>query len=199
MIDIKIMAHPSRRKNVEKILIALSLPEKTVSWDDRKYGGDAMYTARKAWTQPIPDWCTHRLVLQDDIEVCDNFLEIAEKVADKYTNQIVSFFHCERYSENVRYVHTRMLWGCAVMIPANLVSSCWDYIEHIPEQPWYRNAQDILRHDDNCIVAWAVENQIPMINTVPSLVQHHGDDSLIGCKEKRIAQDFVKSPPITGW
>lgn len=199
MIDVRIMAHPSRQKNVERILSALSLPEDIVSWDDREHGGDAMYVARKAWTQPIPEGCTHRLVLQDDVDVCDNFLSIAEKVAQNNTNQIVSFFHCEKYPDDVRYIRTRMLWGCAVMMPVNHVILCWDYIEHIPEQPWYRYAGDILRHDDNCIVAYAVENQIPMINTVPSLVQHIGDDSLVGIKEKRISQDFVKSPPVVGW
>jgi hypothetical protein len=40
---------------------------------------------------------------------------------------------------------------------------------------------------------------VPIINTVPSLVQHIGDNSLVGCKEKRIAIDFVKSPPVLGW
>jgi hypothetical protein len=175
------------------------LPEEVVSWDDRKHGNDAMYVAKKAWTTPIPDGCTHRLVLQDDIEVCDNFLEIAEKVAEKHSKHIVSFFHCEKYPEDIRYVRTNMLWGCAIMIPSSLVPSCWDYIEHIPERFWYKYAKDVLRYDDNCILAWSVENQIPMINTVPSLVQHHGDISLVGCKEQRIAQDFKKSPPVIGW
>lgn len=193
------MAHPSRKKNVEQILTALSLPETVVYWDDRKYGGDAMYTAKKAWTSPIPCGCTHRLVIQDDIEVCDGFLEIAEKVAEKYTTQIVSFFHCEQYSNELRYVYTNMLWGCAIMMPIQQIIECWDYIEHIQERPWFKNAQDIIRYDDNCIVAWAAENQIPIINTVPSLVQHIGNDSLVGTKEIRIAQDFIKSPPLTGW
>lgn len=199
MIDIRIMAHPSRRKNVEQILTTLSMSEDIVVWDNRENGGDAMYAASKAWTQPLPNNCTHRLVLQDDVVVCDNFLEIAEQVAEKHTMQIVSFFHCEQYPNTVRYKHTNFLWGCAVMIPANLVPQCWEYINQIPSFHWYKHVKDIIKHDDDCIVAWAVENNIPMVNTVPSLVQHIGDDSLVGCKEKRIAQDFVKSPPLTGW
>ena len=199
MVDIRIMAHPSRHKNVERILSTLSLPLDVVSWDDRKCGGDAMYTAKKAWTSPIPNGCTHRLVLQDDIEVGDNFLEIIEMVAKKHPSQIVSLFHCEQYSNELQYVYTNMLWGCAIMMPLELTTQCWNYIEHIQERPWFKNAQDIILYDDNCIVAWAVESQIPIVNTIPSLVQHIGDNSLVGCKEKRIAKDFIKSPPIIGW
>lgn len=200
MIDIKIMAHPSRRENVMKILTALSLSDDIVVWDDREYGGDAMYTSRKAWNLPIPSGCTHRLVLQDDIEICDNFLDIVEQVAKGHTSQVISFFHCEEYANNVRYAEVKHLWGCALMIPAHLISNCWKYIEHIPEEPWCgEHADIIMRHDNNCIMLWAINNDIPAINTVPSLVQHIGDDSLVGIKEKRVSQDFVKSPPIIGW
>ena len=199
MIDIRIMAHPSRRENVDRILSALSLPEDVVSWDDRETGGDAMYTAKKAWLAPIPENCTHRLVLQDDVEVCEGFSEIAEKVAKKTPGQIVSFFHCEKYPCDCRYKRTFFLWGCAIMIPASLVKDCWDFIEHIPEYPWYRNAGDILKHDDNSILAWAVMRNIPIINTVPALVQHLGDVSLVGITEKRVSQDYIKNPPLSGW
>lgn len=199
MIDVRIMAHPSRREHVEHILAVLSLPEDAVAWDDRETTGDAMYTSLKAWTQPLPDGCTHRLVLQDDVEPCDNFLEIAEQVAANFPAQIVSFFHCERYPDGTRYKRTSFLWGCAVMLPATLVKNCWDFIERIPEQPWYRNAGDIMHHDDNCILAWAVFNEVPIINTVPALVQHVGDMSLVGTAEKRTAPDYTKTPPTTGW
>lgn len=200
MIDICIMAHPSRKENVEKLLTQLNLPKTAVFWDDREIGGDAMYTARKAWTSPIPENCTHRLVLQDDVELCDNFIEIVEQVANKFSNQIVSLFHCEDFfNKTDRYQLTNFLWGCAIMIPATQVNNCWEFVDKIPTTTWYKYAKDIILHDDDCIVAWAVTNNIPIINTVPSLVQHIGDDSLVGCKEKRIAKDFIKSPPITGW
>lgn len=199
MIDIRIMAHPSRYENVMKILSAISMSEDIVVWDDREHGGDAMYTAQKAWTLPIPDGCTHRLVLQDDIEICDSFLDIVEQVAEQHPAQVVSLFHCEQYQDDTKYVEARRLWGCAIMIPSSLVKQCWNYIESIPQKPWYKNMGDVMRHDTDCIMVWAVNNGIQIINTVPSLVQHIGDESLVGIKEKRIAQDFVKSPPIIGW
>lgn len=199
MIDIRIMAHPSRYDNVMKILLQLSLSKDVVVWDDRKHGGDAMYTARKAWNLPIPDGCTHRLVLQDDIEICDGFLDIIDVVAKKHPSQIVSFFHCENYDGENRYVNTSRLWGCAVMIPTCLLKGCWEYIKHIPKEPWCTKPELVMPHDTDCIMLWAIENSVPIINTVPSLVQHIGDNSLVGIKEKRIAQDFIKSPAINGW
>lgn len=200
MVDIRIMAHPSRRENVRKILSKLSLQENVVIWDDRENGGDAMYTAKKAWTSPVPNGCTHRLVLQDDIEICDNFIDIVEQISIKNTSQIVSLFHCEKYEDDIRYISTRRLWGCAIMMPVSFIPLCWEYIEHIPEKPWCGdNAKIIMRHDNDCIALWSIDNSIPVINTIPSLVQHIGDDSLVGIKEKRIAQDFIKSPPLTGW
>lgn len=199
MIDIRIMAHSSRYDNVMKILSQLSLSENIVVWDDRECGGDAMYTARKAWNLPIPNGCTHRLVLQDDIEICDSFLDIIDMVAQKHPSQIVSFFHCERYDKETKYVNTNRLWGCAVMIPTCLLKKCWEYIERIPDEPWCTKPELVMPHDTDCIMLWSVKDSVPIINTVPSLVQHIGDNSLVGMKEKRIAKDFVKSPPITGW
>lgn len=183
-----------------RILSKLSLQEDVVIWDDRENGGDAMYTAKKAWTSPVPNGCTHRLVLQDDIEICDNFIDIVEQISKKNTSQIVSLFHCEKYEDDIRYIITRRLWGCAIMMPVSFIPLCWEYIEHIPEKPWCGdNAETIMRHDNDCIALWSIDNSIPVINTVPSLVQHIGDNSLVGIKEKRIAQDFIKSPPLTGW
>lgn len=196
MVDIRIMAHPSRKNNVMKILSELSLSEEVVAWDDREHDGDAMYTAQKAWNSPIPEGCTHRLVLQDDIELCNNFLEIIDSISKAHSSQIISLFHCEAYSDGIKYASTRRLWGCAVMMPIEFIPLCWQYIAHIPEEPW---GKDMIRHDNNCIMMWAINNNIPVINTVPSLVQHIGDESLVGFKEKRIAQDFVKSPPLIGW
>lgn len=193
------MAHPSRYDNVMKILSSLSLLEDIVVWDDREYGGDAMYTARKAWNLPIPDGCSHRLILQDDIELCNGFLDIINIVAEKYPSQVISFFHCESYDGENRYVNTSRLWGCAIMIPTYLLRNCWEYIEHIPEKHWCTKPELVMPHDTDCITLWTIDSGISIINTVPSLVQHIGDNSLVGCKEKRIAQDFVKSPPIIGW
>lgn len=192
------MAHPSRIDNVNQTLSKLSLQEDIVSWDDRENGGDAIYTAHKAWTSPIPSNATHRLVLQDDIEICNDFITIAEMVADKHNNQVVSFFHCEEYPENSRYNKTQKIWGCAVMLPIHMVKPCWDFIEYMKTRPEIYN-ECYLKHDTVAMRMWAEKHEISVINTSPSLVQHIGDISLVGNEKRRIAPDYCENPPLFGW
>lgn len=195
MIDIRIMAHPSRKENVNYILNRLSLSEDSVVWDDRPGGGDATYTARKAWCHPLPEGCTHRLVLQDDIEICENFLNIVEQVAAKHTDKLVSFFHTEGVMIE-RYNRTPKVWGQALMFPVHLIRPCWNFIDNTVLK-WYK--YDVWRHDTLCIRLWAEHHGIHVINTSPSLVQHIGDISLVGIDKERIATDYTKEPPLNGW
>ena len=92
-IDIKIMAHPSRRNNVLSILKQLNMDESIVVYDDRPNGGDALYTSRKAWLSPMPVDKTHRLVLQDDILLCDNFINIVHDIIRTLPDKVISLFN----------------------------------------------------------------------------------------------------------
>lgn len=191
MIDVKIMAHPSRRENVLKILSELNLDESIVAWDDREKLGDAMYTAKKAWLAPVPPGCTHRLVLQDDIEVCDNFLMLADIVAEQNKDCIISFFHCEKYDTDEPYQDIKVMWGCGIMMPVDIMETVWNYIDYMGKHPNLFKEHDLLK-DTNSIKIAATNNNIPIKNTVPSLVQHIGDTSLVGYKATRVAKDYKK-------
>ena len=199
MIDIRIMAHPSRRENVMKMLQALNLSEDVVAWDDRPGKNDAMYTARKAWTAPIIDGYTHRLVLQDDGELCDNFLEIAEQVAAKHPREIVSFMHEGEIPGDGRYRSHVFSVGVALMIPVLLLDDLWWFVDNRLPVVALPNLHEIIKHDTTCIRYWLRYRHIPCITTVPSLVQHIGDESLVGIDRKRIAPDYTKTPPLCGW
>lgn len=198
-VDICIMAHPSRADNVAKIQQALNLSDDSVFWDDRINGGDAMYTARKAWQSPIPENCTHRLVLQDDIEVCVEFCNFVEKAARKHPNSIVTFFHCEEYITDQRYHNDPTLWGCAIMIPVKLLDNLWWFVDNRMEVYAKPQLDEILKRDTSCIRVWMRNKHIPCVTTVPSLVQHIGDNSLVGINRRRVALDFTMNPPLTGW
>ena len=67
--DLRIMAHSSRRDMVMRLLKQLDMGEEIVVWDDREDGGDAIYTAEKAWRSPLSPGITHRVVIQDDVIV----------------------------------------------------------------------------------------------------------------------------------
>lgn len=193
------MAHPSRKENVERIREALNLAYDAITLDDRPGCNDAMYTARKTWAEPIPKGCTHRVVIQDDAEVCENFTEIAEKVAQKFPDEIISFFHCEDFPNDKRYHEGHTVWGVALMIPVHLLPSLWEFVDNHVERVSGVLSEKILKKDTDCIRLWKNHRGIPYYVTTPSIVQHIGDSSLVGVEKKRIALDYTKNPPVSGW
>ena len=198
-VDIRIMAHPSRAENVRRMLDALNLPDSVVIWDNRPDGGDAMYTARKAWEYPMPDGCTHRLVLQDDAEICDGFTAIAEQVAGRHTDKVITFMHEGSIESNERYVPFVFSVGVAIMIPAHLIPKLWAFVDNDLIRYTGPTYDRVIKHDTTCIRLWMANRGVPCVTTVPSIVQHIGDESLVGSKDKRISTDYTKNPPLTGW
>ena len=81
MIGIHIYGVESRLDNM--LENAAKLPGAHIHIDDR-YGQDhgcypSLYTCRKAFLAPQEEGETHRLVLQDDVELCDGFFEILQR------------------------------------------------------------------------------------------------------------------------
>ena len=176
MVDIRIMASPKRTDNVNKLLEKLNLPADAVSWDDRLNGGDAMYTARKAWLHPLPDGATHRLVLQDDVEVCDGLTDIVKVIAETHPKRVVSLIHFLQPSNHPNYNNTpyyrlKNMPGCAIMMPVEIIEDC---------MKWCVESDDeILKpHDDLMISKWCKDHDVMMVGTVPGIVQHPDEDSL---------------------
>jgi hypothetical protein len=159
-----------RKENVNKILETLCLPEAIVTSDDRPGKNDAMYTARKAWATPVPEGCTHRLVLQDDIEICDNFIEIVNKVAKSKPNQIISFAHLEELPTDNRYYSQIFDMGIALMIPVKLLNDFWWFVDNRLPVIAKPRLNELLKHDTTCMRYWIRYQNIPCVTTVPSLV-----------------------------
>lgn len=176
MIDIKIMAHPKRSENVERIVNKLGLSKDNVIWDDRPNGGDAMYTARNAWLAPIPGNCTHRLVLQDDVDVCNDFISHATAIANRHKTHVVSLINFDNPSNYPNHRGTPYyrikgnMSGCAIMMPVNMIRPCMDWIDNQDDE--------ILKpHDDLMISKYCRDHNILMVATIPCIVQHLGGDS----------------------
>jgi hypothetical protein len=193
-IDIKIMAHPSRRSNVLKILKQLDMDESIVVYDDRENGGDALYTAKKAWTMPIDIEKTHRLVLQDDVLLCDNFLEIVNAIINTIPNKVISLFNMIpaelAKDRQCCYKKYNTLSGVAIIMPKIHIQDCWQWID----------MQDDNNNCDDLMIAKYCEcHHIAMFTTLPAIVQHIGDTeykSLLSAKyfEPRIAPTYKQCP-----
>lgn len=126
-VDVRIMAVRARReKFILPLLESLGLSEdETVIYDDRGRKGDAMYNAKRAWMSPGDNDATHRIVLQDDVELSSGFLEIAEKCADNFPLAVFSFFNTRiddcSFSPVTPYVKVR---GCGVYGQAIMMPKC---------------------------------------------------------------------------
>ena len=181
--DVRIMASPKRRAYVKGMLRQLGVDESIVTYDDRPQGGGAMYTARKTWLFPFGSGVTHRCVLQDDLEVAPGFLEAIGRIVGAYPEAIFTLF-CPKIDLarlEARGPYCRIdghgVWGQAVIIPK----------EHIaPLFAWIDRINPAFPHDDTAIGQYAELHDIPVMTTIPGLVQHCcPTESLLGFNNRK--------------
>lgn len=170
-IDIRIMASPKRRSHVLSMLEELGLDESVVSYDDRPNGGSPMYTAKKAWLSPVPEGVTHRIVLQDDVEMVNDFVNILHRAVSNFPYSIWSLYEGQsvKYEDrawNSPYIRIKgcCCYGVALLMPVEFIVPCFDWAEEMLGSDY--------KHDDCAIGLYALINGLTVFSTIPSLVQH---------------------------
>lgn len=170
-VDIKIMAVKPRRNMVLKMCEQMGLKEEdTVIYDDRPNGGGTLYTCRKCWEAPVPDGVTHRLVLQDDVLLCDNFVSIMNKIVNVHPEFIFTLF-CPR----LRFEHAVAespyiiikgwnTWGPGNMMPVKYIKPMFDFVDS--------ELGADFPFDDGIYSWWAKREKVYIASTIPSTVQH---------------------------
>lgn len=170
-VDIKIMAVKPRRKMVLAMLEKMGLSEAdTVIYDDREHGGGTLYTCRKCWEAPIAEGITHRLVLQDDLLLCNNFVEIINRIANAQPEFVFTLF-CPRMKFEYALsdspyviVKGRNAWGQGMMMPIDFIKPMFEFAD--------RQLGKDFPFDDGIYSWWAVQEGIQIMTTVPSTIQH---------------------------
>ena len=196
MVGIKIVGVHERDAMITAMNNELRLPDADIVYDTREGGGYAFPILKQAWLAPYAEGETHRVVLNDDLEVCEGFHEICEQIAAAHPYCIVSFFstyynssYCDEEIAALQtpYVtHDRGIFGCAIMMPKDVAIECMSYTdEHYPG----------IKFESHAFHQFALERGIPVISTLPCLVQHLGDDSLVDKHLPiRRTERFVKHP-----
>lgn len=183
--DVKIMAVKPRRDMVLRLCDRLGLSEEEcVVYDDRPSGGGPQYTRKKCWYEPVPEGVTHRCVLQDDIDVCDNFVDIMQEIVNTHPEFIFSLF-CSRMKfeyalSDSPYViiKGRNAWGQGMMMPLSFVDPLYAFVdkELCPDFP----------NDDGIYAWWAEQEKMEIMTTIPSTIQHLcPTESTLGFNDKR--------------
>lgn len=196
-VDFRIMAVKSRReKFVLGMLNSLGMDESIVCYDEPGLPKTAMRNARRTWTKPTTH--SHVCVLQDDLELCDNFVEIVNECAKQFPDRVFSFFNARLKPEDklsTPYMEVRGsgMYGQAIMIPSSLISPLFFWVDEVygPEYP----------HDDTAIGFFCNVHSIPVMTTIPCLVQHLAcSDSELGYNNKnKISKVYEKSPDVASF
>ena len=189
------------KKTVEK----LGLDWNDVVFDDRETGGDAYYTARKAFLSALESGAEHAIILQDDIEVCNNFREIASEIIETHPDKIIALFPCDKWVDG-RLAYRRELVGKTPYVRNNWYTTGCGFIlpiKYIPKllEHWdYECKSNPKFTEDSSLFKWALLNRIMILNTVPALVQHLGNESLVsGARAKIRITKHYKENPIANW
>jgi hypothetical protein len=178
-ISAAVMAHPSRLPQARALrdrYPELGLEIITDNDPERRHSRD---TARRAWAAATP-YATHHLVVQDDIELADDFAARMLAAVSARPDQALSFF-AEWGSRTAGVVRLAALEGAnwativdgyvptqAVVMPAEAARG---YAESAidPDQP-----------DDVALARWLTAEGITALVSVPNLVQHLDLPSLTG-------------------
>lgn len=196
-IDIQIIGVRARQEMINNTLKALNLSEDIVMYDDRPNGGACLYNAKRVYRKPIPEGVTHRVILADDVQVCNNFVDICTQIVNAHPDALIGlfpFFFMKQsdYADNLKtpYVKSMMAAGMGMIIPVKYIDECVDWIERtLPED----------YPEDGAVSTWCRMHNVSIINTVPAVIQHIGDDSILtpGASIRRTV--YFTENPVADW
>ena len=181
-IEIRIMAVRERReKYILPMLKQLGMSEDIVFYDEPGKKKIAMRNARKTWLAPTQS--EYVCVLQDDIQLCNNFVEILNKCACNFPHSIFSFFQprlrWEDKDSETPYIKITGcgMYGPAILMPAYMIKDIFYWGDKVYGEDF--------KHDDTVIGFFAKVHNIPVMSTIPCLIQHLGhNDSILGYNNK---------------
>jgi hypothetical protein len=176
-----VMAHPQRGAAARRLRDSYPELGIEVVYDPDPDGPPAtLRAARLAWGK-VTDGATHHLVLQDDVELCDDFARLLYRAAETGPAGPLSLFAnwASRSGQMVRlaalsgatwapvldpYVPTQ-----ALMLPAQLAREFAVYAQGLP----------FTEPDNLAMSSFLAGNGLTTYVSCPNLVEHVGTDSLL--------------------
>jgi hypothetical protein len=149
----------------------LQVPDFAVIRDTKGVG--PWPVAKRAWEWHASTHATHHLTLQDDVEVCSDFIVGAKGALSSVSDQIVTFFLTRKkrpfaaFESGSSWIRTSAdVYGQALCMPRPLLAEflSWEQTRLKPG----------LFHDDTRVTLFAYDTGRQIWATVPSLVQHAG-------------------------
>lgn len=179
-VDIKIYGIHERDFLIDKLKESLNLSDNDILYDDREIRGSCLYTLEKACKAPMSDTLTHRLVMPDDMIVCNDFYTVINKIINTHPDKIICLFpYCYHRHENEYqyqpntspYIRSNgLVAGNGLIFPVQMIEPMFEWIheQHPDDFNDYRS--------EFALRAWIRHSHSTLINTIPAPVQHIGDD-----------------------
>lgn len=176
-ISVSIMAHPSRRRQAEKLLVQLAgagFIMRFITWDQLNNEWD---TGSRALAAGIGSGSDYHVVLQDDAILCPNFYDnVAAALAAVPQKSLVSLYtgtgrplpdrvsNAVAKSANGSWLRFQtLLWGVGVAVPTAHIA---DLLEFVADRSEVYDTR----------IGYAYMRQaLPVYYTNPSLVDHDDD------------------------
>lgn len=193
-------AGKERKEKTQAIITQLHLQPHQIFNDVRRQG--LWFNASRAWASADRSKKYH-VVIQDDIILCDNFLETVDKIIspDTFNLPIIQLYHnkitdtdsrCE--AANFHWIKSPLVTTAqALMIRSDLIHN------------WLRwcakNVSLDYRFDDGRLEMWQAVFNTPAYFTFPNIVDHDDDiPSSLGLpRGRRISYLFEPNPLNLDW
>ncbi|MBY8881444.1 hypothetical protein [Actinacidiphila acidipaludis] len=198
-VSVSIMAHPSRAARAERLRARFSVFPARVCYDPEPDGEPStVRTARLAW-QPWDPSATHHLVLQDDVTPTDDFEATLLEVVGHEPAAALGLF-CEWGSYSSYAVRLALLSGHA------WTESVDSYFPTVAGLLPREAAAGLAAHlasrgadaiDDVAVFSYLTDAaRLRVLLTIPQLVQHDGDVSLIGNDGHGVRRSTLLAPEL---
>ncbi|MFJ5545580.1 hypothetical protein [Micromonospora chalcea] len=199
-LSVTIMHHPARDVALDVLVEACRpLSARIVHDPAPDAARSPLRTAKVAWAS-IAEGATHHLVLQDDARVCDDFAtHVVAAIARRPAHGIALYtdwsspqnsFLCRlaAVAGSPWAALSPMEWipALAFLLPADVAADLAAYLAPIPDE---------VTDDDQMIARYCRERGVPMLATVPHLVDNRGLPTLIAGHGGR-HHATVWAPPV---
>jgi len=207
-LSVVIMHHPSRSEHIHDLIDACQpLPVRVVPDPDPSGPPSPLRTAKRAWAA-VADGATHHLVLQDDMIPIRGFAGHLVRAIAARPEHGISLSVQGTSPRNAYLVRRAALAGHAwaptsivewtptngLVLPATDARDLAVYLADIP---------DGLKDDDNFVTPFCAERGLPVLVTVPNLIEHGDLPSLsgFGAEGRRTVTAFDPewSVPVDHW
>ncbi|SNS62430.1 hypothetical protein SAMN05216276_1012170 [Streptosporangium subroseum] len=184
-ISVAIMHHPSRSHRLPRLVRACApLRPRVVSDPDPTGPPSPLRTAKRAWAA-VPDDATHHLVLQDDAAPTAGFAGYLADALARRPRHAVALYSNWNSPQNSYLVRRAAAAGSpwaplapaewvptqGLVLPAAQARELAAFLAPIP---------DAIRDDDEMVALFCQERGIPVVATVPHLVDHADELTIAG-------------------